>query len=80
MTSASHNILELANLQESFVEVDTSHCVPYVPETLKEEFDRIEEYFKQGSAVQLIKVSELPDIDTAVRIYALTQQAMYGDV
>ena len=32
--------------------------------------------------MQLINVSEMADfdLDTAVRIYALTQQAMYGDV
>ena len=75
-----HNILELASLQQSFVDVNTSACVPYVPETIREEFIRISQYFKQGSAIQLIVVNDLPNKDEALRIYALTQQAQFGDV
>ena len=82
MATASHNILELATLQQSLVdiEIDTDACVPYQEETLREQMTRIGAYFQAGSAMQIVKVNELPDKDTALRIYALTQQAKLGDV
>ena len=64
--------------QVDLTSVDTTACVPY-KESLRDEFIRLTSYFKTGSFNQVVDVPKLPNTDTALKIYGLTQQAQFGD-
>ena len=61
------------------MEIDTSACIPYTGETLKEEFIRIAQFFRRASPTWVIDVPKLADQGLALKIYALTEQGKSGD-
>ena len=57
----------------------SDNCVPYI-ETVKDQFNRINSYFKESAINKIISAPEATDKDTILLVYGLRQQGLYGDL